>query len=168
MKKRIYVESSTISYLTSSPSRNLIIAAKQQVTKDFWYLRNHFELFISQTVLDEIRCGNPQAASLRIEAIEGIPILPRTDEVIQLTQILIQNKGVPASEEQDAAHIAHASVYGMYCLLSWNQKHIANQYQRRRVEEIILSYGMVPPLLMTPEELIWEIEKDEKTKMVSG
>lgn len=36
MKTKVYIETSVISYLTSKPSRDLIIAAHQQITRDFW------------------------------------------------------------------------------------------------------------------------------------
>jgi len=34
MKPRVYIETSVISYLTSRPSRDLIVAANQQITRD--------------------------------------------------------------------------------------------------------------------------------------
>jgi len=36
MKPKVYVETSTISYVVARPSRDLIIAANQQVTREWW------------------------------------------------------------------------------------------------------------------------------------
>ena len=36
MKPKLYIETSFISYLTARPSRDLIIAAQQQVTRECW------------------------------------------------------------------------------------------------------------------------------------
>lgn len=54
MKKRVYIETSIISYLAGRPSRNLIVAAWQSLTIEWWEKRqNLFELFVSELVLEE-------------------------------------------------------------------------------------------------------------------
>jgi hypothetical protein len=35
-KKSVYIESSVISYLTAKENRDLIIAARQKITKSWW------------------------------------------------------------------------------------------------------------------------------------
>jgi hypothetical protein len=53
MAQRVYLETTIPSYLTAWPSRDLIIAGHQQVTKEWWRTRrNEFELCISQFVID--------------------------------------------------------------------------------------------------------------------
>jgi hypothetical protein len=39
MKLRVYVETSVISYLTARPSRDLVMAAHQEVTHEWWQNR---------------------------------------------------------------------------------------------------------------------------------
>ena len=72
---KVYVETSVISYLTSKPSRDLIVAAHQQVTRDWWSRRKRFELFVSEAVVEEAKRGDKTAAARRKRAIEGISIL---------------------------------------------------------------------------------------------
>lgn len=36
MNTSVYIETSIISYLTTKPSRDLIIAAHQQITEEWW------------------------------------------------------------------------------------------------------------------------------------
>ena len=51
---RIYIESTIPSYVVARPARDLLQAARQQMTKDWWDLKRHnHELFTSQIVLDE-------------------------------------------------------------------------------------------------------------------
>lgn len=73
MKRRVYVETSVISYLASRPSRDVVVAGRQQLTH-LWRetRRSGFELVISQVVLDEVRAGDPDAAERRP------PRMPRT------------------------------------------------------------------------------------------
>ncbi|MFQ5707417.1 MAG: hypothetical protein ACE5HO_08230 [bacterium] len=45
MKPKVYVETSLISYLVGQSSRNLIVAAQQQITNEWWeYRRSGFDL----------------------------------------------------------------------------------------------------------------------------
>ncbi len=54
MKADIYIETTIPSYLTAWPSRDLITAAHQQVTHNWWNTRRRdFNLFVSQVVIDE-------------------------------------------------------------------------------------------------------------------
>ena len=39
MKPKVYIETTIISYLASKPSRDLITAAHQQITNDWWETR---------------------------------------------------------------------------------------------------------------------------------
>ena len=76
MRKQVYLETTIVSYLTARPSRDLIRAARQQLTRDWWqYRRGDFDLHISQFVLDEAGDGDPDAARRRLEFLEGLPLL---------------------------------------------------------------------------------------------
>jgi len=56
---KLYLETSVISYLTARPSRDLILAAHQQITRDWWdFKRQNFQMFISQLVIQEAGVGD--------------------------------------------------------------------------------------------------------------
>ena len=156
-KPKVYIESSTISYLTARPTDEPIRKAKQILTQQWWEWRESFELYISQTVVDEIRDGDPGAAKLRLRAIQGIPFLNLDDDVERLANVFLSSGAVPNQAKPDAQHIAYAAVFGMNFLITWNQKHIAAEKKRRQIEAIIEGFGLTPPKLLTPEEhLIFE------------
>ena len=55
MRRTVYVETSIFSYLAGRPSRDLIVAARQQLTHTWWRTRRSaFDLYVSQVVLDEV------------------------------------------------------------------------------------------------------------------
>jgi len=55
MKPSLYLESTIPSYLVAPPSRDLLVAAHQQVTAEWWRTRRiGFDLYVSQFILDEI------------------------------------------------------------------------------------------------------------------
>lgn len=58
MKPKVYIETTIISYLTGRPSRDIIIAAHQQITEEWWRTqRNLFDLYASQLVVREAGAG---------------------------------------------------------------------------------------------------------------
>lgn len=63
MKPKIYIETSVISYLTSRTSRDLVTAARQQLTTDWRETKKaQYNLFVSQPVISEASDGDKQAA----------------------------------------------------------------------------------------------------------
>ncbi len=76
MKTSVYVETTVISYLTANISRDLLIAAHQQSTIDWWQtVRPMVECYISPFVINEITHGDEHLAKRRFEAVEGFALL---------------------------------------------------------------------------------------------
>jgi predicted nucleic acid-binding protein len=157
MPPRVYVETSVISYLAARPSRDLITAARQQITHDWWRRRRpQFEAFVSQLVLDEARAGDPEAAARRADLLEALPLLDVTPAAVALARRLIETVRLPPPAAADALHIATAACHGLDYLLTWNAAHIANAEYRPRVERTCRAQGYEPPVLCTPDELMGE------------
>lgn len=155
MKPKVYLETSVLSYLAARPNRDLIRAANQQITREWWELRRpDFELFISQIVIKEISAGDPDAAAKRLGFVEKIPILDIEPRVESLAETLCRNLHLPARAALDSLHIALAVFNGMDFLLSWNCKHIANAQLLRRIEELCQLEGHKMPVVCTPPELL--------------
>ncbi len=155
MKPRVYLETTIASYLTARPSRDLIAAANQHMTHDWW--RNHremFDLYISQFVLEEASAGDQEAAARRLAVLENLPQLDVTEAVQHLAQELVTRVPLPANAQVDALHIAVATIHGMEYLVTWNCTHIANAILRHRIEAICRAAGYEPPTICTPQELL--------------
>lgn len=158
MKPRVYVETSVLSYLTALPSRDLVLAAHQQVTLEWWSQRERFELLVSEAVLAEARKGDAAAAARRLGAAEGLQVLSATDEAQRLASALLRDAAIPRKAAIDAAHIAIVTVHGLDFLVTWNCVHIANAAMRPRIEAVCRYSGFQPPVICTPEELATEEE----------
>jgi hypothetical protein len=83
MKSRVYIETSVVSYLTALPSRDIVQAAHQEITRVWWAVHQQFELFTSQVVLDEAMQGHPDAAARRLSALHGIALLDLTEPALE-------------------------------------------------------------------------------------
>ena len=155
MKPKTYIETSVVSYLTARSSRDIVVAANQQVTQEWWQTRKpDFDVYISQLVIQEASLGNTEAVAKRLETLENMALLDISDEAIELASTLIMQKAIPAQAAEDALHIALAAVNGMDYLLTWNFKHIANAAMRANVELVCRLAGYEPPVICTPLELM--------------
>lgn len=157
MKSKVYLETSIISHLTSRPSRDLIIAANQQITQEWWqFRRSTFDLYISELVIQEASAGDKVAAEQRLQALEDIPELKLNEETVTLAERLIKDGSLPQNAVEDALHIAIATLNGIDYLLTWNFKHLANAMMRYKIERVCRLVGYEPPIICTPQELLEE------------
>ena len=155
VKPRLYLETTIASYLSAWPSRDLVTAAHQQVTQEWWQTRRlEFELFISQIVVQESSGGDPDAAARRLEVLKDIPLLELGKDAKALADALVVQLRLPDKAALDAVHIAIAVVHGMDYLLTWNCTHIANASLRGKIEAACLAQGYDVPVICTPEELL--------------
>ena len=153
--KTVYVETSILSYLTARPSRDLLAAAHQQITREWWDgPRGRFEVFVSALVEQESRRGDPDAAQRRVEALGDLPTLEIVEEAYELAAALIAGGALPKSAADDATHIALAAVHGMDYLLTWNCRHIDNAETKPTVRAVCAAHGCSCPEICTPEELM--------------
>jgi len=155
MKSKVYIETSVISYLVARPSRDLLIAANQQVTQEWWQNRRpKFDVYVSQLVAQEINSGDAEAVSKRQQAVTDCTYLDVTSEAVNLAEKLIEQNAIPRQAAEDGLHIAVATVSGMDYLLTWNFRHIANAALRANVELVCRLNGYEPPVICSPMELM--------------
>ncbi len=113
MADRVYIETTFVSYLTARPSRDVVFAGHQQITRQWWDTRrNEFELRVSQLVLDEAGAGDPQAAQVRLGVLKEMTLLETTPEAMALAKQLVRAGASPAKAAEDALHIAIAAANG--------------------------------------------------------
>jgi len=151
----VYLETTFISYLVARASRDVIVAAHQQTTHDWWDARRgSFSCYVSQVVADEASAGDPDEIRKRLEVIRGLPLLEVTESAQSLAGAIVASGVIPPRAVRDAAHIATAAVHGVDYLLTWNCRHLANAQIMRRIEEVCDKSSYRMPLICTPEELM--------------
>ena len=155
MKPKLYLETTVPSYLAARPSRDIVVAGHQEVTRQWWAAKRHeFDIFVSQFVLDEAGAGDTATAAARLNLLEGMPLLEITADVGRLARHLIESGVIPSKAATDAAHVAVSAVHGMEYLVTWNCAHLANARLTRRVFAACLELGFTCPTICTPEELL--------------
>ncbi len=155
MNPTAYIETSVVSYLVSRPSRDVVVAAYQEVTREWWrHAAVRFHLVASELVVSECGAGDRSAALARLEALEGVALLNASADAEDLARRLLDLGAVPREAAADAAHIAIAVANGVEYLVTWNFRHIANAAMRVRIERACREAGYQPPVICTPNELM--------------
>ena len=160
MKKlKIYLDTSVISHLKADD-----VPEKMESTRKMWaeMVDGVYEVFISRLVIAEIDdCPEPK----RTELFQFLSMLKYTEilideEAYQLAQEYIQHGIIPAKYEDDALHIAAASVNGCNVVVSWNFKHMVRAKTIFGVNGInkMLGYGELE--ILSPDSMVDEEEDD--------
>ena len=98
----------TKSYLTARPSRDLIIAAHQQIAYDWWHTRRtNYELCVSELVLDESGAGDAQAAEERLLVLQPLLVIETTTEAFDGGEAMSD----PIVDEVRRIRDAHAALF---------------------------------------------------------
>lgn len=154
-KPTVYLETTIISYLAAWPSRDLVTAAHQQITHEWWNTRrNGYSLNVSEFVVGEAAGGDPDAASRRLVLVQAIPLLDVNEAVRNLARGLTRSGSIPDRYATDAFHIAVAAVHRVDYLLSWNCRHIANAGLWNAIAQVCGQHGCRMPNICTPYELL--------------
>jgi hypothetical protein len=126
-----------------------------KITWEWWETRrSKFDLYTSQLVIGEASAGDSEMARMRIDFLDGVPLLNIIEQANDLARILVAKGPIPKKAAVDALHIAIAAVHGMDYLLTWNCKHIANAEMQVSIGKFCRISGYEPPVICTPEELL--------------
>jgi predicted nucleic acid-binding protein len=150
----VYVETTVVGHIAANQQSDIIVAARQLSSRQWWDCRDQYRLVISQVVVDECSAGDTVAAGVRLQLLEGIEVLAISVEARDLAAELMARHGIPQSEPRDALHISIAAVHGIQYLMTWNFRHIANAETRAKIEQICRDCGYTPPSICSPDELL--------------
>jgi predicted nucleic acid-binding protein len=151
----VYVETSVVSYLRTEPSSQVVMAARQLLTRQWWNEeRTNYQLVVSQFVLDEAAAGDPTLAAERLRALSEIPLLPLDPAIADIADEIMSRSILPEKARTDALHIATVAHHRIQYLLTWNCRHIANARILPRIHAVLNDLSIPIPVICTPEEMV--------------
>jgi hypothetical protein len=151
----IYIETTVVSYLVANPSRDSILAAHQQLTRQWWQdERQRYQCVTSAEVLREARLGDVEMSQQRVEALSGLTVLTVDKSARNLAQQLLAAGIFPSAAASDAIHAVVAAQHGINILLTWNCRHLANPHLLGKLREFVGRHGLTLPEVCTPIELM--------------
>jgi len=161
MKKRVYLETSIPSFYFETRTEPDMVARKNW-TLDWWAKESHkYELVTSLAVLEELKRGEHPQKDKMLGMIQKIPLVPITDDIIEVANEYIEHFVMPKNPEGDALHLAVASHHHCHFLLTWNCKNLANANKAEHIRHLNTILGLYTPLLTTPMELMKAEEGQE-------
>jgi hypothetical protein len=87
MSETVYIETSILGYFTARSTKDLILAANIEITKDWWkFRRNAFNPYTSEAVLEEVAQGDAEIATQRLEILRDFPLLTLNQAVQDLAE----------------------------------------------------------------------------------
>ena len=154
----VYVETSVFGFLLDETELN---RTKREATERMFEQIREGRLvaYASELVLAEL-AETPDPASRR--TLMGIArellILsePVPDEVNFLVDRYMNQRAFPEDKRDDAAHVAIVVLSpAIEAMISWNCRHLANEYNRRRLKALTLAEGYSFHFdIITPEEVL--------------
>ena len=153
--KSVYIETTVVSYFTARPSRDVIVAARQEATRELWpKLASEYESCVSVLVREEAGKGDEDQAKQRLHAIKAFTVLDTDEAARTLALKIIEDRGIPDEYPEDSLHIAVAAVNGIDVLITWNFAHLNNPFTRMLVRQIVENAGYQCPEICSPDELL--------------
>jgi len=151
-KPKLYLESSVINMYFQDDAPYL-----RDLTRQFWRdVLPHFDIYISEAVLDEIRAIEELNLRKALEnLIKDFEVLEITEEVIKLADVYLSHRRLPRG---DALHLASASIGGMDFLVTWNLRHIYKRGTQEMIREVNMRLRIPVPTIVTPEDFFGEEE----------
>jgi len=152
-KPALYLETSVVGYATSRPSRDLVVAGHQQVTREWFALRAEgYELFVSQLVASEASRGRRGGGAGEGGLLAGNPSARHHGRRERTRgQARRERSSAPEGRGKRPSHHGRRSPWSR---LPPDCRHIANAAMRQAIEGVCSEAGYEPPVICTPEELM--------------
>ena len=153
IKPTVYVDTNILSYLHyrgADPLAN----KKRASTRQWWSEeRPYFQVFASRAVESELLAGVFRGKEEALAEVRRLTYLVRTSAVREIAAKLLEVHVVPETVPDDAVQLAFATVHGVDYLLSWNRAHLANAETQAKLARFRASWGIRPPLVVTPDTI---------------
>lgn len=152
-KLKLYLDTSVWNFFFADDAPE-----KRDVTKEFFGLvqQGQYEIFISEVVIKEINDAPESKRAKLGELVKSCPVveLEVTEEADELAKSYMGKGIVPEKKEDDALHVAIATVAEMDALVTWNFQHLANLRKAELFYSASLEKGYFKKLeIVTPMEV---------------
>jgi predicted nucleic acid-binding protein len=153
-KPQLYLETSVWNFYFADDAPE-----KRDITCEFFQCiaKGFYDIFISQTVLDEIARADEAKQIQLMELIKehNPKELDIEQEVTDLSKEYIGQGIIPQKKFEDALHVAVATVFEMDALITWNNRHIANLRKMEKSNSVNLREGYTKHIeLVNPMEVV--------------
>ncbi len=151
MKVKVYLDASVPSAYFDSREKE-----RQRITRKWWkeVLFNRYEVYISELVDAELRDTKDEVRRKELlELVKNIKRLEITEESEGLAKIYIESGIIPEGYNEDAIHLAIATLNNIGVVVSWNFTHLVNHETKIRIRAANLLHEYREIEIESPLEL---------------
>jgi predicted nucleic acid-binding protein len=156
MRLKFYLDTSVLGALADPGPEDRLIATRRVLDG---LSRGLWDGYVSTVVLEEVERA-PRSVREKIgrELRKGyMMVLEESDESVSLSRVYISGGAIPSEYENDARHIAIATVNDIRVIVSWNFRHMVNIDRKQKINSVNLREGLPLVDLVSP----WEISYEE-------
>ncbi|HQE50553.1 MAG TPA: type II toxin-antitoxin system VapC family toxin [Fervidobacterium sp.] len=147
---KMYLDTSVISALFDD--RN---PERQALTEEFFSRIDIYDVYISELTIAEIESTPDQSLKNKMkQIIKDFSVLEINESVEELAKECVNYGAIPESYQEDAYHIAVATLNEMDYLISWNFRHIVRRITKDIVRMISTLRNLKQVEITTPGELL--------------
>jgi len=123
-----------------------------------WLAHDRFDLVLSDLVIDESNDGDADAVAKRQVYLEALEIVPMPQGAVDIANALVASGAMPTKAYADGMHIACAALNHLDLIASWNFRHIASIWAKKKINDCLAQLGITAPLIATPEDIMESME----------
>ena len=136
MKQRIYIDTSVIGGYYDTEFETATRLLFERIAD------KEFEVYFSEVNEAELINAPPHVKEIKnLIPADCFHLVRVTSDVEMLAQLYIAEKTLGKASENDAYHIALASINRVDCLISWNFKHIVNYNKIKMFNAVNMRFG---------------------------
>lgn len=150
----VYLDACFVSHWAGQDLDDPLQAERHEMSVAWWrQMSGKVRPVVSYLVWAEISKGkNAEDALRRGKMISGMESWSPRAEADALAGVLLDSGAVKRKKDNDATHIALASVGGADVLLSWNFQDIVNERKLPLIKSLVDRAGYRCPLLVSPKD----------------
>lgn len=156
MKLKLYLDTSVLGAVCDPGPDERLLATRRFLNG---LAEGRWEGYISTLVLEEIEQAPDSVREKIGMELRRIPavVLEESPDSLALAQAYVAAGAIPADYEDDARHIAIATVNDIRVIVSWNFRHMVNIERKRRINSVNLREDLPLLDLVSP----WEVSDEE-------
>lgn len=156
MRLKLYLDTSVLGAVCDPGPEERLLATRRILDG---LKAGSWDGYISALVLEEVSRAHESARQRIAQELQKSPlmVLEESPESVALALAYIEAGAIPADYEDDARHIAIATLNDVNVVVSWNFRHMVNVERKRRINSVNLREGFPLIDIVSP----WEVS-DEK------
>lgn len=156
MRLKLYLDTSVLGAVCDPGPEDRLVATRRLLQG---LADGRWEGYISTLVLEELeRAPDSVRETIAMEVRQSpLAVLEESPESVALARAYVSSGAIPAEYEDDARHIAIATVNDIRVIVSWNFRHMVNLERKRRINSVNVRDAFPLLDLVSP----WEIGDEE-------